>query len=259
MLLLDTLFLNVILVAISMIALFEMLTATGCMQFKGLSLLAFIPSAVLPFYHIPFVESIWPLVVGGHFLLFFVILIRGFPKIRVEQASMIFLFSLLLPLCFSCGVLLRDNNGAAAGGLYILLALGSAWLCDSGAFFVGSRFGKTKLAPVISPKKTVEGAIGGVIATVIFMALVAWGYQALWASLGTVIVVNYPAMLFLTPLFAIMGMLGDLSASVIKRQFNVKDFGNLMPGHGGILDRFDSTLFTLPAVYLFSHYITIVR
>ncbi|MBQ1372205.1 MAG: phosphatidate cytidylyltransferase [Oscillospiraceae bacterium] len=116
---------------------------------------------------------------------------------------------------------------------------------DSGAYFAGVFFGKHKLCPVISPKKTIEGAVGGVLSTVLFMLLYtlllqrSYGFQ-----------VNY----FYAALYGVLGagasMLGDLTFSVIKRQTGIKDYGSLLPGHGGILDRFDSTTVVAPMVEL---------
>lgn len=228
------------------------------MQFKELVALAFTPCLVLPFLNAMSSRSMMPLFIGGYFFLFFLIVIRGFGRFRVEQAAMTFLFSIFMSLFFSCGVYMRDRFGPDSGGLYLLVALGCAWLCDTGAFFVGNRFGKTKLSPTISPNKTVEGAVGGVLFAMVFMLLIAWGYQAVMAARGVAITVDWLALMIVTPLGAVIGMMGDLSASVIKRQFGVKDFGNFMPGHGGLLDRFDSALFTLPAVYFISRLLPIV-
>jgi phosphatidate cytidylyltransferase len=92
----------------------------------------------------------------------------------------------------------------------------------------------------------------------VMMPLVAFLYSLAMEYAGTPILVNYGLLLLLTPVFTVFGMLGDLAASVIKRQFGVKDFGQIMPGHGGVLDRFDSVLFTLPAVYLVVEYVAVV-
>ncbi len=131
------------------------------------------------------------------------------------------------------------------GKFFIIAAFVLTMLPDSGAYFVGRALGKHKLCPVISPHKTVEGALGGAAAGVIGMLL-----YGLILQLGFDFKVNY----LLCAVYGILGagasMLGDLGFSVIKRQARIKDYGNLLPGHGGILDRFDSTTVVAPLVEL---------
>lgn len=136
------------------------------------------------------------------------------------------------------------------GKILIWLPFLTAWLSDTGAYFVGSIFGKNKLCPSISPKKTIEGAIGGVLGSVISCLLAGLIFNNMGYSMS---LVHY---LFIGLLCGITSQLGDLSASSIKRFCNIKDFGNIMPGHGGILDRFDSILFTAPTIYT---YVTLMK
>lgn len=131
------------------------------------------------------------------------------------------------------------------GIAYIVLALVIVWSTDSGAYFIGRKFGKHKLWPEISPKKTIEGFVGGiviaVIATIIFQYI-------------TQLDVNYALLLLVAVFASVIGQLGDLVESAIKRHYGVKDSGKILPGHGGILDRFDSLLFVLPLLH-FIHFI----
>lgn len=249
---------NVVIAAISVIGLFEILRATGCLKNRALSVLSLIIAILVPFVREPWVLNFVPQIIFVFFVLFFVILIKNSATTRVEHTAMAFMFSIFIPLFFSCAVFMRDLYGNTAGAFYILLALGSAWLCDTGAYFVGRKFGKHKLAPIVSPKKTVEGAIGGLICGALFMLAIAFVYAAVLGASGVQVRVNYPALLLVTPICGILGMLGDLSASVIKRQFNVKDYGTIMPGHGGVMDRFDSVMFTLPSVFIISSYIQLI-
>ena len=129
------------------------------------------------------------------------------------------------------------------GKFYILAAFVLTMVPDSGAYFVGRAFGKRKLCPIISPNKTVEGAIGGVVSAVVCMAL-----YTLILQLGFSLRVNYLYAVLYGLLGAGASMLGDLTFSVIKRQAGIKDYGNLLPGHGGVLDRFDSTIVVAPLV-----------
>lgn len=130
----------------------------------------------------------------------------------------------------------------------VILPFVCAWLTDTGAFTAGSLWGKHKLAEKISPKKTVEGAIGGVVFSVIGSVL----YVIIMVLIMTSKMPSGAYMLkfAVLGLFAsIVSQLGDLSASCIKRDFEKKDYGNILPGHGGLLDRFDSVLFAAPFVY----------
>lgn len=128
----------------------------------------------------------------------------------------------------------------ASGIYYLLLALNFACICDMGAYFVGVSMGKTKLCPDISPNKTVEGALGGIASSVIasLVIIISFGYYDKLL----------PTLLLTVPLCA-AGMAGDLFASIIKRKVGIKDYSNLIPGHGGILDRVDSLLFISPLIF----------
>ena len=130
--------------------------------------------------------------------------------------------------------------------LYMLIFLG-AWSTDTGAYFVGVTMGKHKLIPGVSPKKTVEGAIGGVFGC-------AAGYAIYGAVLALAfdVKVNWPMLMVLAVIIAVVDQLGDLIASYIKREQGIKDFGTIFPGHGGVLDRFDSIIAIAPVIYIFS-------
>ncbi|MBO1510380.1 phosphatidate cytidylyltransferase [Metabacillus bambusae] len=123
----------------------------------------------------------------------------------------------------------------------VFYALILIWVTDSGAYFVGRAMGKNKLWPEISPNKTIEGAVGGVLFAVIF----AWIYHYFTGVLDY----NYVTVTFMTIFLSIFGQIGDLVESALKRHYQVKDSGNILPGHGGILDRFDSLLFVLPILH----------
>ncbi|AZU61519.1 phosphatidate cytidylyltransferase [Neobacillus mesonae] len=129
-----------------------------------------------------------------------------------------------------------------AGLVYIFYSLFIIWATDSGAYFVGKAIGKKKLWPEISPNKTVEGSIGGIVCAVIVAILFG-----LFSEFNATVV----TLIGMTIVLSIFGQIGDLVQSAYKRHFNVKDSGNILPGHGGILDRFDSLLFVLPLLNLF--------
>lgn len=150
------------------------------------------------------------------------------------------LISHLVVLRGTSGTIQVGSVTAETGAWLVMFTFLCTWACDTGAYFMGRFYGKTKLAPNLSPNKTWEGAIGGFVATLL-MAVIA-GY-----------IIHLPVFhaLALGTIFGILSPLGDLSESAIKREVDIKDFGTIVPGHGGILDRFDSLLFTGPAAYYY--------
>ena len=136
---------------------------------------------------------------------------------------------------------------------FILLVLCFAWGGDTCAYFAGRAFGKHKLCPKVSPKKTVEGAVGGVLGTMLFGVIITVAYSVIadrteaftQSNIG---VSMYLIIALLGVVAAVLGIYGDLFASVVKRQCGIKDYGTIFPGHGGILDRFDSVMFIAPFV-----------
>lgn len=143
-----------------------------------------------------------------------------------------FFISLLVPM-------MNLNNGR----YLVLIPFISAWCADAGAYFIGSKFGKHKLAPSISPKKSIEGAFGGVAGGILGMLI--YGIILHFCKTD----VPWIAFIVIGFLGSFFGLLGDLFLSYIKRDCKIKDFGNFLPGHGGVLDRFDSVLFVVPVCY----------
>ena len=137
----------------------------------------------------------------------------------------------------------------------IFTALLSAWLNDTFAYFVGRKFGKHKLAPNISPKKSVEGAIGGILfcdLTAVIIGLIFHFCVMPDAN------INFWALILLGVIDAPVSILGDLSFSLIKRNYGIKDYGSIFPGHGGMLDRFDSIIFTAPVLVAINQFIPFI-
>ena len=132
------------------------------------------------------------------------------------------------------------------GRILVILAFVCSAATDTFAYEIGSRFGKHKLSPIVSPKKSVEGSIAGVIGTVICCSILAYVTNTYFQTDFNIILMGIMGIIF-----SIVGQIGDLAASSIKRYCGVKDFSNLLPGHGGILDRFDSVMFISPMVYVF--------
>lgn len=171
-------------------------------------------------------------------------------KLPFESIAITFLAGAVIPFLLCAPARIQSW---ADGRYVVLLPFAIAFLSDTGAYFIGCAFGKHKLAPIISPKKTVEGLIGGVL----FAILGVIGY-CLVLQYAFDFRVNY----LYVPVYGIVGSLGavfgDLSFSAIKRQTGIKDYGNLIPGHGGVLDRFDSMTVAAPLTELLMLYIPLV-
>lgn len=151
------------------------------------------------------------------------------------------LFSFLIFLRnISADIIITPIGGISAGAAFTWLALLATWANDTSAYFVGTALGKHKLCPEISPGKTIEGAVGGMAGSIM-----------LFAGMGTLVQISLPHGIMLGLLTGGFGIMGDLAESVLKRFAGVKDSGRAFPGHGGILDRFDSILFVAPAVYFY--------
>ena len=162
-----------------------------------------------------------------------------FPKYRTEEVMAAFfgLFYVSVMLSFIYRTRLLEMDGVDGKLLFFLIFICS-WGCDTCAYAVGMLLGRHKLAPVLSPKKSIEGAVGGVAGAVLLGYL--YGRFALGYPGGCALICGVGA---------VVSQIGDLAASAIKRNHGIKDYGNLIPGHGGILDRFDSVIFTAPMIY----------
>ncbi len=154
-----------------------------------------------------------------------------------------------IPLALSCLLRLRMLEHGA--GL-VLIPLVAAFMSDTMALFGGMLFGKTKLAPVVSPKKTREGAVSGLVGGMVGMVL----YRIIF-FLCTEVPLHIGWCVLLGLVGAVLGQLGDLSFSCVKRQYGIKDYGRLLPGHGGVLDRFDSVIFAAPVIWMIVNAVTL--
>jgi len=227
--------LNIAIIGLSMIGLYELFRAVKKIGFKPINSIAYISTLLI------------------------------YIRIFYSDLTMDFIVTLLIVLLLSLTILLKNKNIidislTAFGVLYIPFLLSFLvyldetkyiWIIftiafgtDTFAYLIGSKFGKHKLCPTISPKKSVEGALGGVFGS-IFVTLIYCYIQGIgpWWSI-----------LILSILGSIASQMGDLSASKIKRYTGIKDFGKIMPGHGGMLDRFDSIIFASPVVYYYVVY-----
>ena len=166
----------------------------------------------------------------------------SFPKFRAEQVMTTFFCAFYAPVLFTFIFLTRN----LPNGIYMVwMIFISSWICDTCAYLSGMAIGKHKLAPVLSPKKSIEGAVGGVVGAGLVGALFGWlVLERVFADQN----ITWIAAVICAA-GAVISQVGDLAASGIKRNHNIKDYGKLSPGHGGIMDRFDSVLFTAPIIY----------
>lgn len=137
---------------------------------------------------------------------------------------------------------------------WIIICLGIPWIADSAAYFAGSYLGKHKLCPNISPHKTVEGAVGGILGGTLSGLLFGVIFQLIYGD----VTIYYGVLLLLGVINSVISIFGDLTFSIIKRGCHIKDFGSIMPGHGGLLDRFDSVLFCIPVVFILSQFFYLI-
>lgn len=202
-------------------------------------------------------EAVWGKVIGAVpgvvylialVLVLLLAMLKGYAYTTFEDVAVSVFAGALVPFGFSVFIRLRDMFQIEQFGIYLIFyGLICALATDSGAQLAGMAFGKHKMSPNISPKKTVEGAIGGLIFSLILNAVAMILYNRLADFKMDEFAVTVLLAVCLPVSF--LGMMGDLSASVLKRNFGVKDFGKIFPGHGGVMDRFDSSMFTLPVTY----------
>ncbi len=247
--------------ALAVLAVYEIERVVGVKNL-GIRILSGVFALFLPIYYGLRLEFSIALVLVPLAILMLLCMLARYDTTPFEQVSSAFAVTLMVSFGFSTFVLVRDcyldapDKFVKLDGLYLILfGFICSWVTDIGAYFTGRFLGKHKLSPKISPKKTVEGAIGGVVFAALINAAVLFVFDR-WIFES-----EYLAYYVIVPLsivLSVISMFGDLSASVIKRNFGVKDFGKLIPGHGGIMDRFDSCLFVFPALFFAVKIIEIV-
>jgi phosphatidate cytidylyltransferase len=176
------------------------------------------------------------IIIGMFLLLTLTVITKN--RLTFEQVG----FVLLAILYVGVGFLYLNETRALSQGLStIFFVLFLIWATDTGAYFIGKSIGKRKLWPVISPNKTIEGSIGGIFCAIVVGSV----FEAIIPIFGSILYA-----VFISVIIAVLGQIGDLVESALKRHYNVKDSGSILPGHGGILDRFDSLLFVLPILHI---------
>lgn len=257
--------LNIAVAVIACLSLHEILTAAKLTESRSVVAVSFAATAFIQF--IPFFPEYWWMKLMAicavvYFIVLFATLLVKYKTIDIYRVSLAVVVTAIVAFPFySINYMYWKSpydtgEFHAIGQALVIFSILLPWLTDSGAYFVGSAIGKHKLCPDISPNKTIEGAVGGLIVGVGGTALIAY------LSTGPLSIVDFDVnwlnLIIVSLICSPISMIGDLSFSLIKRSFNVKDFGKIMPGHGGVLDRFDSVIFVAPVVCVMNIYMPII-
>lgn len=194
-----------------------------------------------------FVEDAMTIAMGYMILLMFAYVFT-YPKFEAKHimASFFGFFYVGVMLSYVYQIRSLDN------GVYLaFLVFICSWGCDTCAYCVGKLIGKHKMSPKLSPKKSIEGAVGGVVGTALLTALYAYIFHLKMGIASQQIIL----LAVIAAIAGLISMVGDLTASAIKRNYDIKDYGHLIPGHGGIMDRFDSMIITAPIIFYLAKYL----
>ncbi len=225
---------DVAIAAVSVIAMYELLSCVGMKKSIAVGIPVYVYAVALPLYIEVSYKYIYNLsVLVILWLMFTSVMSHG--KYGMEKLASLASFSVYVVSSFTGLILLRRLSG---GQFIIWLVFIGAWVTDTAAYFVGRFFGKHKLIPDVSPKKTVEGAVGGVVFCTAAFVLYGFVIQKYFDGISA----NLPALAAAGVIASVVSQLGDLVMSKLKRTYDIKDFGKILPGHGGILDRFDSII-----------------
>ena len=238
---------------LSAFATYEILNNTGCVKNITFTLIAMLYSAAaqlaynFEFFNVTALTVTYVIIVA-------VTAVFDHENFKEQQVTMAISMPIVITYAFSTFATLL-NSADKNGILYFVMLINFSSVADTFAYFTGCAFGRHKLAPVVSPKKTIEGAIGGVIGSMLGALLITLIFEKAVGSVD----INLGIFLAITPVLTFLGMLGDLFTSAIKRNYNIKDYGNLLPGHGGVLDRTDSLLLVAPVLVLLLEYLPLVK
>ena len=247
------------LAAISIVAYSELIRATGVRTeagrpciFEVVGSLVILLYYGLIYFRVPDIFLL--LAVLFYLIVLMLLFVLTYPHYNTKQVFYSYASFVYGPVMLSCALMSRllmregDHGMYHTGFFTVWMIFLVAWLSDTCAYFAGVTLGKHKIAPTLSPKKSIEGCIGGVLGATLIGLL--YGYVLQWTGHGEF--GNPTDYMLLGAAGSVVAQIGDLAASGIKRCFDVKDFGTIIPGHGGVMDRFDSVLFTAPVIYLLS-------
>lgn len=236
------------LLAISLVGMYELYRVFQ-LEKTPLAMIAYV-MAVL-FYSgklLPFAVIFDPMMLVMLFLILLMfVYVFSYPKYEAKDVMAIFfgLFYVAVMLSYVYMIRVLENGVYLAFLIFIC-----SWGCDTCAYCVGVLIGKHKMAPVLSPKKSIEGAVGGVVGTALLTVL----YASIFRTQMGLDTETIAILAVISAVAALISMVGDLTASAIKRNYDIKDYGTLIPGHGGIMDRFDSMMITAPIIYYLAYY-----
>lgn len=228
-------------ISISMIGLFELYRVMK-IQGKPLGYMGYL--TVISYYGLLWFhgEQFMMLMFIAFLMILMSVYVFTFPKYQMEEVTVAFFGVFYVAVMLSY---LYQVRSMTDGKYLVWLVFLSSWGCDTFAYCVGMLLGKHRLAPVLSPKKSIEGAVGGVAGAAVLGLL----YATVFGGSMTEFSNPQAACALSCVIGAVISQIGDLAASAVKRNHRIKDYGKIIPGHGGILDRFDSMLFTAPAIY----------
>lgn len=243
--------LAVVLYGISMVGFFELTKACGVREGQKPNTLEIVGLAAITCYYLVtyFVQdaSYAVMVILLAMIAMMSVYVFGFPKYHANQVMDAYFALIYAPVMLSFVLLTRQLDD----GIYLVwMIFISSWISDTFAYLAGVMLGRHKLAPVLSPKKSVEGSVGGIVGAALFGALFG---AYLDSTLGQEQYVMILAVV--GGVGSVISQVGDLAASAVKRNHEIKDYGNLIPGHGGIMDRFDSVIFTAPIIYYLARFL----
>ena len=233
-------FAAVILAVLMSIGSYELLYRTHLVQHSRLVVYSSVMAFAVTMWSYAGAVHAWLLIgILIYTLVLFAEMMRDHVKVRIEMIALCYVAGFVVPFLISALIRILTMT---AGRQVILIPFVVAFLSDGGAYFAGLKFGRHKLAPVVSPNKTIEGALGGLVAAMVGMLI-----YAIVLDLGFPrFKVNYGVAILYGLIGSLAGVFGDLCFSIIKRQTGIKDYGNLIPGHGGVLDRLDSMMMVAP-------------
>ena len=248
-----TVLLDIVIGILALIAAYEILNTTKAIKVMPFAIISAIYAILSVFTVRGFFGISFTVLTILYTILFCACVLYSFEKIRITSMFTAYGMTLFTAYGFSRIISVLD---AKFGMFYFIVIDFCAWGSDTGAYFAGSAFGKHKLAPVLSPKKTVEGLIGGVALNLILCVVFGLIYGAAVKDVQSLSVLG---LIPIAIIGSLVSVIGDLFASAIKRYYKIKDYGNIMPGHGGVLDRFDSFLMVTVYIVMIMQLFTLVK
>ncbi len=236
---------------LSAIASYEMLRNTTAVKNSYAVIIAMVYSAVAIFTSSGILKIPTVAFTVVYVLAIAVLTLVCYGSFKIEEMAMCISMPILIAFSFSC--LERIINYSGLGIFLLIMLLNFSSVADCGAYFTGVAIGRHKLAPIISPKKTVEGFIGGLVTAMVGTVVICLIFNAVTDKTANIL-----GLCLITPIMVVIGVIGDLFTSAIKRTYGIKDYGNIMPGHGGVLDRCDSILFCAPVLALLLRFMEVV-